>query len=236
MDAIAKAESIRKSIFELSKAENMASLRALGIPVLDDESESEVNTISEEKDSNQSDNPNPENDGCDQVNDKKGSCELNELSCEVSDQDINSSDESNSVNPDDWLDVTDLNSEAAKNMISMQRKIYRKKASLKAAKKIAVARLLKRKLPKRVSRVLKKYPNIGDDIETFVRERKVGADAWRRTGVLTFTYGKTTENPGQRVTYGRIKKHLEEKYNTKLICLWDNRPTMCCKEPQENVF
>lgn len=40
MDAISMAESIRKSILELSQAENVASLRALGIPVPDDESES----------------------------------------------------------------------------------------------------------------------------------------------------------------------------------------------------
>ena len=60
-----------------------------------------------------------------------------------------------------------------------------------------------------------KYPNIGEDIETFVKERKVGADAWRRTGVLTFTYSKTSLVSGQKVTYGRIKKFLEEKYRTK---------------------
>ena len=34
--------------------------------------------------------------------------------------------------------------------------------------------------------ILKDYPNIGKDIEEQVKERSVGADAWRRTGVLTF--------------------------------------------------
>ena len=56
-----------------------------------------------------------------------------------------------------------------------------------------------------------KYPNIGEDIETFVKERKVGADVWRRTGVLTFTYGKTSLVSGLKVTYGWIKKFFEEK-------------------------
>jgi hypothetical protein len=74
-------------------------------------------------------------------------------------------------------------------------------------------RLLKRKLPKAVSRVLRKFPNIGRDIEEFVRSRKVGADAWRRTGVLTFDGNAKT---GPRVTFKRIQEHLQQKYNTKL--------------------
>jgi hypothetical protein len=54
------------------------------------------------------------------------------------------------------------------------------------AKKKVEQKLLSRKVPKVVSKVLNKFPNIGRDIEEFVRSRKVGADAWRRTGVLTF--------------------------------------------------
>ena len=40
---------------------------------------------------------------------------------------------------------------------------------------------------KRVSRTLQKYPDIGTDIEEYACENRVGADSWRRTGVLTFT-------------------------------------------------
>ena len=43
----------------------------------------------------------------------------------------------------------------------------------------------------------------------------MGADAWRRTGVLTFSYGKNQEVSGLKVTYKRIKEHLETKYQTK---------------------
>ena len=57
-----------------------------------------------------------------------------------------------------------------------------------------------------------KYPNLGKDIESFVRDNRVGADAWRRTGVATFD---GYEKKGPRVTYKRIKEHLEKKYQTK---------------------
>lgn len=77
------------------------------------------------------------------------------------------------------------------------------------------AGLLKRRVTKKVSRILQKYPNISKDIEEFVTEQKVGADAWRRTGVLTFSYGKDYEQSGLKVTYKRIREHLQEKYKTK---------------------
>lgn len=53
---------------------------------------------------------------------------------------------------------------------------------------------------------------MGKDIEEFVRSRKVGADAWRRTGVLTFDGNSRT---GPKVTYKRIQQHLEKKYHCK---------------------
>ena len=130
------------------------------------------------------------------------------------DRDIVSDAESN--NPDDWVDVDDIASKHAKEMVVKQWKLLQRRAHINAAKAVAQAGLLKRRVTKRVSRVLQKYPNIGKDIEDFVREQKVGADAWRRTGILTFSYGKHHENSGLKVTYKRIKEHLEEKYQTKL--------------------
>ncbi len=47
--------------------------------------------------------------------------------------------------------------------------MYGRKHMRQKAKRMAEARLLKRKLPKRVSRILKKFPNIGKDIEEFVK-------------------------------------------------------------------
>jgi hypothetical protein len=50
-------------------------------------------------------------------------------------------------------------------------------------KLMAEKSLLKRKVPKRASRLLKQFPNLGKDIDDFVHENRIGADAWRRTGV-----------------------------------------------------
>ena len=79
------------------------------------------------------------------------------------------------------------------------------------AKKIIAKRLLQRKLPKKVSKTLQKYPDLGKDIKDFARANRIGAASWRRTGLLTFD-GNTKKGP--KLTYMRIKKHLEEKYQT----------------------
>ena len=50
-------------------------------------------------------------------------------------------------------------------------------------------------------------------MEEFVQSKKVGADAWRRTGLLTFDGERRR---GKKVTYKSIKAHLEEKYGTKI--------------------
>ena len=235
MNAISAAESIRKSVIEISKAENAASLRALGI-LIPDETESESGSASDDVDEQVSKNDESVKISMENSPIGQSEQEYNGQCCQSTDEDIDSSDESDSVNPDDWLNITDLDSEATRKMVIKQRSIHRRKAQRKFAKAVAKARLLKRKMPKRVSRILKRYPNIGSDIENFVKERKVGADAWRRTGVLTFTYGKTTEQPGQRVSYGRIKKHLEEKYATKFgygtivqLCVARNRRRISAK-------
>ena len=67
-------------------------------------------------------------------------------------------------------------------------------------------------LPKRASKLLKEYPNLGKDIEQFVHENCVGADAWRRTEVATFDGNIKS---GKRVTSSRIKEHLDKKYGMK---------------------
>lgn len=53
--------------------------------------------------------------------------------------------------------------------------------------------------------VLKECPNIGQVIEEYVQKRNIGADAWRRTGVLTFNGNTRVKS---KVTYERISQHL----------------------------
>ena len=121
--------------------------------------------------------------------------------------------DSESDNPDEWIDV-DLRTEAGKKLIQKERRRIRQKAKQQAAKRVAEECLLRRKTPKRVGRVLRDYPDIGKEIENFVQSKRVGADAWRQTGILTFD-GNVKQ--GQKVTYKRIKQRLEEKYNTLVI-------------------
>ncbi|CAB4038738.1 Hypothetical predicted protein [Paramuricea clavata] len=134
-------------------------------------------------------------------------CMMDESSDIVSD--------SESDNPDDWVGIDNIASKQAKEMVAKQWKRLKQRSRIKAAKAIVHAGLLKQNVTKKVSRILEKYPNIGKEIEDFVIEQKIGADAWRRTGVLTFSYGKNYENSSLKVTYKRIREHLEEKYHTK---------------------
>ena len=97
---------------------------------------------------------------------------------------IESDDENDVGSPDDWFNVLSLDSKAAKEMILKHRKLHRRKSHARATEAIAERHLLGRKLPNRVAKIIKEHPRIGDDIETFVKENKVGADSWRRTGVF----------------------------------------------------
>ena len=115
--------------------------------------------------------------------------------------------------PERVEEVTSLLSEEGKKQIRSARIALRKKAKREAAKTIASTCILKRKLPKRTSRIIKEHPSIGKDIEDFVMSKKVGADAWRRTGVLTFDGVRTR---GKKVTYRNIQEHLQEKYDCKI--------------------
>lgn len=93
--------------------------------------------------------------------------------------------------------------------------ILRKQASIKQRTRrlksriLAERRLLSRKVTKQTSKLLDRYPNIGEVIEEYVVNHNVGADAWRRTGVLTFD-GNT--NLSNKVTYKGIQQHLKETY------------------------
>ena len=53
--------------------------------------------------------------------------------------------------------------------------------------------------------IVKEFPTIGREIEDFVKSCNVGADAWRRTGVLTFDGNIRVKS---KATFGRIRDHL----------------------------
>ena len=60
---------------------------------------------------------------------------------------------------------------------------------------------MSRKVSKRTSKIVKDCLKIGATIEAFVEDHSVGADAWRRTGVLTFDGNANLKN---KVTYSKI--------------------------------
>ena len=76
-------------------------------------------------------------------------------------------------------------------------------------KAIATLHFLSKKSGNRVNKILAECPNIGKVIEDFVSECNIGADSWRRTGVLTFD--GNCKLP-QKVTYERIRMHLQDVY------------------------
>ena len=112
--------------------------------------------------------------------------------------------------------VTDSESDNPDLYCKDQERALRKKvealkrsAKRRAAKRVASRKYLQRSCSRRVQSVTTKYPDIGTTIENFVQECNVGADAWRRTGILTFDGNVKVK---KKATYNRIKEHLEAKY------------------------
>ena len=138
--------------------------------------------------------------------------------------------DSESDDPEDWVELTTrdrLKSPAFQEKIKKKKAAFARLKKRMMAKEVTRKALLKRKVPKSVNKTLRKFPNIGKDIEAFAKENRIGADAWRRTGVLTFS-GNLKRGP--KITYNRIKQHLEKKYGTKIgygtivqLCLVHNK-------------
>ena len=117
--------------------------------------------------------------------------------------------ESDSEDPEQYVGVKSATSEAGKVLVQKKRMTIKRRAKRLRAKAVAERRFLSRKVSKRTSKILRDCPNIGETIESFVQDHSVGADAWRRTGVLTFD---GNANLREKVTYEKIKQHLEQVY------------------------
>jgi hypothetical protein len=111
--------------------------------------------------------------------------------------------------------VTDSESEPEIELLEMTEFIKRKQASIRRQGRrlreriLAERRFLSRKITKRTSKIISEFPNIGEVIEEYVKDHNVGADAWRRTGVLTFDGNAHLQN---KVTYKGIQAHLETTF------------------------
>ena len=118
----------------------------------------------------------------------------------------------NRLDPNELCQVKDPLDAKGKAVILKKRAAIQRKAKREIAKRIAERRFLQRRRSKRIGRIEKECPDIGKTIEEFVRKRGVGADSWRRTGVLTFDGNRRV---GKKVTFRRIQEHLEAKYKRK---------------------
>ena len=89
--------------------------------------------------------------------------------------------ESESDKPEQYVGIKDVMSQREKAIVKKRRRARRERA-----RALAERRFLSRKVSKRTSKIIRDCPDIGEKIELFVQEHNVGADKWRRTGVLTF--------------------------------------------------
>ncbi len=118
--------------------------------------------------------------------------------------------DSDSDDPDNYLDLQDFACDKAKTLIAKKRKQIKRRANYLKSKKVAEQNFLSRKVSRKVRGILDQFPNIGKEIEAFVEESNVGAEAWRRTGVLTFDGNTRVKS---KVTYERIRQHLIRIHN-----------------------
>jgi len=105
--------------------------------------------------------------------------------------------------------ISDALGEDGRLMIQKKRNSLHRKAVRESRRKVMERRFLKRRCSKKMSRIIQDCPGIGAAIEEFVAQCGEGADAWRRTGVVTFDGNKKVR---KKATFRRIKDFLENKY------------------------
>ena len=108
--------------------------------------------------------------------------------------------------------ISDVLGEDGRLMIEKKRASLHRKAVRESRRKVMERRFLKRRRSKKVGRILQDCPGIGAAVEEFVAQCGAGADAWRRTGVVTFDGNKKVQ---KKATFRRIKEFLENKYNRR---------------------
>jgi hypothetical protein len=133
---------------------------------------------------------------------EKDACVEKRLATAVNEEIVTDSE---SDNPDDYVGINDHLDDKTRMLIEKKRRAIQRRAKRTLIKTLAERSFLSRKVSKHVSNILRDCPDIGEQIETFVKDCSVGADSWRRTGVLTFD-GNT--KLAQKVTYERIRAHL----------------------------
>ncbi len=128
----------------------------------------------------------------------------------VADGIIVSDSESGGNEGNTWTPGDDLLGGVGRSLLKKKRATIRRKAVRDIKKKIAEKRFFKRRRSKRISKTLRDCPEIGKTIKEFVKSSGVGADAWRRTGILTFDGNRKLQKKATRA--GIEQEHLEQVY------------------------
>ena len=123
---------------------------------------------------------------------------------------------------------TERESIIAKKVDVIKRQVRRARAKF-----IANQHYLGKKKSKALHSIAEKYPDIGSEIESYVASCNVGADAWRRTGVLTFDGNQKID---KKCTYKRIQDHLKDVYKQHIsygtvvqLCVARNKRRLSAK-------
>ena len=113
--------------------------------------------------------------------------------------------------PDTYLPNPGVTVAEQKRALAQSRMVtLRRAARRRRAKLVAEKNFLGRKRGRKTNTILTTFPEIGQEIEKYVEGQSVGADAWRRTGILTFD--GNSKSVEQKVTYDRIRQHLQDVY------------------------
>ena len=107
----------------------------------------------------------------------------------------------------------EVQSDSDSSEAEVKRAAIRKKSIREIKKGIAEKRVMKRRRSKRMGKTISECPDIGQEIEGYVKPCGAGADKWRKTGEYTFDGNRKVKN---KVTFKRIKEHLEAKYGRKI--------------------
>lgn len=108
-------------------------------------------------------------------------------------------------------------------LIQKRRAAIKRNSVRQIKKRLAEKHIMKRRRSKRVGTILSECPGRGAEIEDFVKQCGAGADAWRRTGTLTFDGNRKVQ---KKATFRRIQQHLEDKYHRSIS--YGTVVQLCC--------
>ena len=122
------------------------------------------------------------------------------------------------INAEDLLALSKVNSKEVQDIVMKRRKSIKRHAQYLKANKVFECNFLSKKTSTHPS-IVNQCPDIDDTIEKFVEEHSIGADQWRRTGVLTFDGNTKVGKKVKFKVFSHIfKKSTNESFHMALWC------------------